>query len=185
MNKQSIALKKSATRQKLKVLRGEISHLRRIEASNALLKDLRYRLASMRHILSFASFDTEINLWPLNQLLSQSGRLLLPLVRGQFIQVFNIQNIDLETSRGKYGILEPIPDRAQQVPEDKIDCILAPGLGFDSSLHRIGYGAGYYDRLLKAHPETPSWGLGFKEQQLDSPLPIDEQDCQLDKVLLY
>ena len=45
----------------------------------------------------------------------------------------------------KYGILEPKKQNATFKP----DIILVPLVAFDRNLYRIGYGKGYYDRVLK------------------------------------
>ncbi len=76
-----------------------------------------------------------------------------------------------ELSRGAYGILEP----SGEIIKD-FDLIIVPGVGFSDRLHRIGYGAGYYDRFLKDHSAV-SVGLfyeaqkcDFKEGEFDHPL---------------
>lgn len=55
-----------------------------------------------------------------------------------------------------WGIFEP-PRRAAVSP-DEIDVVLVPGLGFDRAGHRVGYGGGYYDRLLRC---LNAFKLGF------------------------
>ena len=52
--------------------------------------------------------------------------------------------------KGAYGILEPVGDIVKN-----IDLILVPGVAFNENLHRIGYGAGYYDRFLSVRDTTP------------------------------
>jgi 5,10-methenyltetrahydrofolate synthetase len=54
--------------------------------------------------------------------------------------------------------------------------VLAPLVGFDSALFRLGYGGGYFDRTLAAlSPKALAIGVGFEVQLLETihPQPYD------------
>jgi 5-formyltetrahydrofolate cyclo-ligase len=57
-----------------------------------------------------------------------------------------------------------------------------PGLGFTRTGARIGYGAGYYDRWLAAHPRTTRIGVAF-ECQLVAVLPQEPHDIRMHHVV--
>ena len=76
---------------------------------------------------------------------------------------------------GTWDIPEPPADAPQ--PEH-VDVILVPGLAFDPRGHRIGYGKGYYDRLLSQWPDAFRIGLGF-DFQLVSEAPNLPHDVAL------
>ncbi len=56
--------------------------------------------------------------------------------------------------------------------------VLVPLLAFDRHGHRLGYGAGYYDRTLAALPDARALGCAFAAQELDS-VPVGPHDVAL------
>jgi 5-formyltetrahydrofolate cyclo-ligase len=63
---------------------------------------------------------------------------------------------------GPMGLRQPATDAPEVVP----DLILTPLLAFDARLHRLGYGAGFYDRAFVAHPQARRVGLAWSVQQV-------------------
>lgn len=83
---------------------------------------------------------------------------------------------------GAYGIFEPEAD-LPVLEAKEVDLILVPAVSCDRSGYRLGYGGGYYDRML-ALPEwqeKPAIGIVFQFALL-SQLPIDPWDRRLDGV---
>lgn len=80
-----------------------------------------------------------------------------------------------------YGILEPAED-APRIELDAIDLIMVPALVVDERGHRIGYGQGYYDRLLPrlAHAFKIAVAYDF---QLLAETPNTHSDVALDCVV--
>lgn len=80
---------------------------------------------------------------------------------------------------GAYGILEPHPNTPLLQPE-QVDLILVPAVACDVRGYRLGYGGGFYDRMLS----QPSWlykptiGIVFEFARLPK-LPIDPWDRPL------
>jgi 5-formyltetrahydrofolate cyclo-ligase len=82
---------------------------------------------------------------------------------------------------GVWGIREPPAD----VPEVFPDILIVPLLAFDRRGHRLGYGAGHYDRTiacLRAMKPVTTIGIAFATQQIDD-VPITPRDERLDLVL--
>jgi 5-formyltetrahydrofolate cyclo-ligase len=78
--------------------------------------------------------------------------------------------------RGRFGIMEPLPYKRVIA----IDLLVVPGIAFDKKGYRLGYGKGYYDRLL-SDKRTFSIGLAYSFQLLEK-LPHDRFDKSLDAI---
>ncbi len=65
--------------------------------------------------------------------------------------------------------------------EGKIDIFFIPALGFDKKLNRLGYGAGFYDRLLLKYPDSLKVGLAYESQILEC-LPVDKHDQKMNLI---
>ncbi|HHY92642.1 MAG TPA: 5-formyltetrahydrofolate cyclo-ligase [Firmicutes bacterium] len=81
-----------------------------------------------------------------------------------------------ELEPGFYGLLEP-PLPTKPVPE-RPDLVVVPGVAFDPAGYRIGYGGGYYDRLLAHLGRVITVGLAFEVQVLPA-LPHASHDVPL------
>ena len=82
--------------------------------------------------------------------------------------------------KGPHGILEPPAGPAMR-PED-VRAWLVPGLAFTKDGGRLGYGGGWYDRLLcRAAKQTPKIGIAYGFQLVDA-LPTEPHDVRLTSV---
>ena len=87
---------------------------------------------------------------------------------------------------GSLGNLEPINDKNIIFPQ----LMIVPMLMFDRKLNRLGYGAGYYDKListLKRHFDKKqknfiTIGLAYSEQETKS-IPYESHDQKLDFIV--
>ncbi|MBS0623637.1 MAG: 5-formyltetrahydrofolate cyclo-ligase [Verrucomicrobia bacterium] len=166
-------------RQHLKQQRSLIPSLRRQQAEAALLS-LLPKLESYPFVLSFASLPEEISTHSLNQHLANQGRLLLPKVEQDSLQIYLVTDLD-KLKKSPLGILEPDP---QLCPKATPSLILVPALGFDENLHRLGYGKGYYDKLLAQFIAIPKFGIGFVEQKIQI-LPHQAHDIAMNELFVF
>jgi len=79
---------------------------------------------------------------------------------------------------GLYNTHHPEPSGPPVAP----DVIIAPMLGFDRAMNRLGQGGGYYDRAFARYPEALRVGLAWSVQEQDA-LPADPWDLPLDIIL--
>lgn len=84
--------------------------------------------------------------------------------------------------KGAYGILEP-SSTALQLEPSEVDLILVPAVACDKRGYRLGYGGGFYDRMLssKEWASKPTIGILFEFAYLPH-LPIDQWDKPLQAI---
>ena len=177
--------KKKDLRVHLKKITREIPSDRSMQASEKACSYLNHTCKNSSLVLSFASFGFEIDLWPFNHTLANEERLVLPVIEdGQELKLYIVKNLEDLTLHPK-GMLQPIEKKCPQVPLSAIEMALIPGLGFDrTSKYRLGYGKGYYDRLLANKNGTKAWGIGYREQSIEN-IPHDAHDIPMDDILLF
>jgi 5-formyltetrahydrofolate cyclo-ligase len=168
---------KKFLRIKLIEKRRAISSPRREEARSLLIHALAPLLGRYRSVLSFVNLPEEIDISLINEELLKSKKLILPKIQGN-----ELIPTAFESFNPTFSPLNLPP--GNRVDYAAIECVLVPALGFDEQRMRIGFGKGYYDRLLKKLPQAFKIGIGFKEQKTDFPLPSEEHDQRVDLLLL-
>ncbi|OEH92924.1 5-formyltetrahydrofolate cyclo-ligase [Bacillus solimangrovi] len=83
---------------------------------------------------------------------------------------------DLEQSYA--GLYEPIPEKTLRIEKNEIDLLIVPGLCFDQSGYRLGFGGGYFDRYLEGF-RNHTVALAFDFQVL-SYIPTEKYDLNVD-----
>lgn len=100
-------------------------------------------------VLAYASFGTELQTdGLLRRVLTDGKTLLLPRVERGGLELYEVRGLVKDLEPGTWGIREPIPDRCPLASPDEVDFALVPGVAFDKRARRLGYGGGFYDRLL-------------------------------------
>jgi 5-formyltetrahydrofolate cyclo-ligase len=164
--------------------RDALSEKQRAAAAQAIAKrGLPVEMATGAVVAGYSPIRNELDPAPLMQaLVARGARLALPVItqRGQSLR-FRVWHAGDRLMPGSLGILEPSPAAAEIVP----DIVLVPLAAFDQAGHRIGYGAGHYDRTLAALHKSRGFaaiGLAFARQEVAS-VPALQHDVPLDYVL--
>lgn len=135
-------------------------------------------------VMCYMDFRNEVRTEALIEyLLAQDKVVVLPKVNPETkeLDLFQIQGFK-DMALSKFGILEPADHLPEALPSD-IDLILAPGVAFDEKGYRMGYGAGFYDKLLpQIRPDCAVIGLAFDLQILEK-LPVEPHDQPMDSIL--
>ncbi|WP_456402214.1 5-formyltetrahydrofolate cyclo-ligase [Persephonella sp.] len=129
-------------------------------------------------ILLYYPHKNEVNTLSIIKKLIKSGKkVLLPKVKGEDILPIQIRSLD-SLKKGYAGIMEP---EGEAFPVEKIDVVVVPAVAFDTSGHRIGYGKGYYDRLLK-NVKGLKVGLAYDFQVIEK-IPSQSHDIPVDLII--
>lgn len=135
-------------------------------------------------ILVYYSFRSEVETEELIRLLLKEEKTVaLPLVKQKALSFYEIRDLDRDLKPGRFGIKEPVEERARALTPERIDLVILPGVAFDTEGHRLGWGAGYYDRFLKSlHEKVPLIALAFELQVVER-IPAEPHDIAIDRIV--
>lgn len=102
--------------------------------------------------------------------------------RRRMLAPLRIVSLERDIENGDRGIPEPRATCAA-IALDSIDWILVPGLAFDEVGHRLGYGGGYYDRLLPLLPRSAARVAGAFDVQIATVVPTAPHDLAVDCIV--
>ena len=122
-------------------------------------------LAGARRVALFAAVGSELDAAPAARGLRARGvEIVYPrVVRGARRLEFHLVGDEGELVAGAFGIPEPAVG-APAAPAGSIDAFVVPGLAFDASGGRVGWGRGYYDRSLVSAVDRLRVGYCFRSQ---------------------
>ncbi len=177
----SMKMDKFAIRQDMRRRRGAMSLddvlnlSRTVEDRLFACKDF----SACQNIIFFLSFGNEVRTDEMiMRSLTEGKQVYVPrlITRERRLEVCEITDMDQEFELGSYDIREPSRLNSRVVSPSIIDAVIAPGLAFDRSGGRIGFGGGYFDWLFKQLPdEALRLGVAYEFQVLDS-IPQDSWD---------
>jgi phosphoribosylglycinamide formyltransferase-1 len=138
---------------------------------------------SAKCILLYASKGSEVHTEGIiRSALSLGKRVALPVTNKERheLELYEVHSVD-ELAPGAFEIMEPEANAARKVEPDEVDLAVVPGVSFDQRGHRIGYGKGYYDKLL---PKISGKKVGLAyEIQIVGRVPEDPHDVAVDMVV--
>ncbi len=181
-------IKKAALREKGRAARKAIGENERKEKDRAVIRHLQensaYRKA--RRILFYYPADGEVSLQELlrEELAGKEKKIILPAMVGGKMLLREISSFD-ELHAGPYDIFQPHENSQERTPA-KADLALIPGVAFDRSGNRLGFGKGNYDALLRkfcaSEPHVPTIGIAFQEQLMEN-IPAESHDVRLNIII--
>jgi 5-formyltetrahydrofolate cyclo-ligase len=137
------------------------------------------------HIMAFMDFRNEVQTERIiNHIWSLGKSVYIPLVDNDTMTITIHRISDLEDmSISSFGIREPNPKKTPAVDPQVVELILAPGVAFDASGYRIGYGAGMYDKMLAMIEKKPVVAALSFELQMVPSVPHESHDVKMDYII--
>ena len=133
-----------------------------------------------KNLFAYISYNQEVRTLPILEQAQKDGkRIAVPKVLNDTMIFLWLDDLTA-VEPGYKGIPEPPYDGPEAIDEEAL--MLMPGLAFDPSGKRCGYGGGFYDRYLQLHPGHPKLALCYDFQMFDR-LQTDTHDIPVDYVL--
>lgn len=161
-----------ALRQSMKARRAALGAAQRARAGDAVAEHL-FALPAVRRarrIAGYWAFAGELPLHAVHARVRAPQQYFLPRLGNDRRLRFAQWQPDGELVPNRYGIPEPDIALERCLEAEALDVILLPLLAFDAAGHRLGTGAGWYDRTLHAHVDGKPLliGIGYGFQQVES-----------------
>lgn len=133
-------------------------------------------------VLCYASVRSEVDTKDIiSYCLRERITLSMPKVNINSLQIYRIEKID-ELQPATFDIPEPtILNDLRRINPTNIDVAIVPGIAFDLQKNRIGYGKGYYDKLL-SKSVCLKIALCYEEQIVDF-IPTNNHDIKMDVIV--
>ena len=184
---EAIKQAKAAMRQTILARRDAADVASRLRDSQAITQKLcalpAYRAANV--VAAYASFGSELDTAEfLASILREGKQLLLPRInRAQrALELRQVVDLGADLVSGAWGIREPV-ERCPILPLTQIEFMLVPGVAFTTGGARLGYGGGFYDRLLTSLDRRAARIAAAFHLQMVDQLPEGPHDQRVDQVV--
>ena len=179
---------RSTLRQELRKRRQALSKAQQAKAAKGLCDAFtkHLKLIDDQHIALYLANDGEIDpvyvqkyLWQINK------KCYLPVIskNNKHEMTFIHYGPDTQLEPNRFGILEPVFDRANEMAIERLDAVFLPLTGFDLFGGRLGMGGGFYDRAF-SNNQTKAKLIGFAHEcQKVEKIPLEKWDVSIDGVL--
>ena len=171
---------KSELRKKILKIRKKFN-TKNIQLNNQIVKILKKEKITNKIIGGYYPVNFEIDdLTLLRKFKKNKFNISLPIIKKNFQMDFCSWSFSEPLKINKYGIPEP-ENKNIVYP----DVLLIPLVAFDKNLNRLGYGGGYYDRLIEKLSKKKyiiKIGLAFSIQEIDK-VPTNMYDQKLDYIV--
>ncbi|MFH0749297.1 MAG: 5-formyltetrahydrofolate cyclo-ligase [Candidatus Gottesmanbacteria bacterium] len=179
----SITVQKQILRKQILGLRRAFTGIPKAKADRLIFHHItHHHLYQNAHtICTYVSMHEEVDTHALIQeiLTKKEKVLIVPKTEGGVVYLYQINSYE-DLEKGSFGILEP-RKHCLRVDVSTVDLFIIAGLAFGRDGTRIGWGKGFYDRLLK-NVTVPTIGVAYSFQVFDS-VPATAEDKRVDIII--
>ena len=140
-------------------------------------------LSGIQNIALYMPISNEVSLELLKKETSIHNKISIPVVKPDKQLQFIRPNVDCEFVLNQFNVLEPT--EGIEVEVNSHDLIIVPSVGVDKNGFRLGYGGGYYDRVLAGYERSLNKplliGLLFSFQKIDAAFG-ESHDMKFDRI---
>ena len=139
-----------------------------------------------RCVMAYSSVGSEFNTTAFMADAKAKGKtLVLPRAPrgGLMLELYVVGDLEHDLAPGVWGIREPRPEVCRRVSPHDIDFVLVPGVAFTAHCDRLGYGKGFYDRLIVQFSRRPCLVAAAFAVQIVPELPLSGTDQPVDLVI--
>jgi 5-formyltetrahydrofolate cyclo-ligase len=138
-------------------------------------------------VLGYMNFGAEFagELWA-EQVLAEGKRLILPKVNHHTnrLDLYRVEDLENQLAAGLWEIREPIAERCERLDRlNEVEFALLPGVAFARDGARLGYGKGFYDRLLAQMTHRPALVAAAFALQIVEQIPQEATDIKVEWIV--
>ena len=179
--------KKSLRKQVLSI-RNKMTQEEVIQNSQIIMERLRSlsEFIDAKTVFIYMDFGNEVMTRDLiKQMFAEKKHVIIPYTDTVETKLIPTEIFDLEKDLIKcsFGYYEPKKENVKYVDPQKFDLIVVPGVAFDKNLNRMGYGKGYYDRILNQRRKDCKAIAVAHEFQVLQEIPTEEYDIKMDMII--
>jgi len=180
---------KQQIRKQIIAAREQLSAAVRAAHSSAIIERLmqlpEYQQAET--VLGYMNFGAEFSsdLWG-ERVLADGKRLALPKVNHHTgkLDLYWVDDLENQLAAGLWGIREPVVERCERLGNlNEVDFALLPGVAFARDGSRLGYGRGFYDKLLANTAQRPVLAAAAFALQVAESIPQEATDVKVEWII--
>jgi 5-formyltetrahydrofolate cyclo-ligase len=183
MNENSILPNKSSLRRIYRAERDSMSADELRGKSTALCRQLLSWWQGQRgigQVFLFKAIGSEVQLDEFAEAVEGTVPLALPVCAEKGEMHFYLWSPGDPLQANRWGVSEPLPSQTRLLKPDATTVVLVPCLAADIRGHRLGYGAGFYDRFLGSNFFCTKIGVLWQQQIIASAFSADDHDIAMD-----